>query len=240
MSYTSSVKITLSVLVFAVLVFLAWYLLRPSVPAEPTAPIGSTDSTSFGNAGMVTRTSESGENQTASTQQSQPLLEIGQAYVAMYISFGAVPAVFNRVHAGSSGDEADIYSLYAKDREIAGQMYPSAQDLSIAVAMVDITGDGSMEAMVYHDMPGFCGTGGCDLDIYTKQQNKWVKVFTVFAASNNIGISNTLTQGYVNLYIPISKTGSPQTAIVRYDWDGTTYQEKLEVAEWNGTIFTRK
>ena len=161
--------------------------------------------------------------------------DIQGAYARLFEKILAKKILFARVNS-STGDTGSLYSLYAKDVAEAKKMFPAQSDFSIGVALLDITDDGVAEALVLDDLPGYCGTGGCTLDIYKKQNGKWVSIYNVLA-QGEIGLSNTITSGYQDLFLSVHTSGSPNTAVVRYVWDGKTYQPGEVMAVWDGTIF---
>ncbi len=167
------------------------------------------------------------------TAQKQPPPDIKGSYSDLFAKLLAQEAAFVAV---DSSDKTGIYALYAKDITSAKQITPGAGDYSLHVAQVDLNGDGSAEALVYEDLPGFCGTDGCALDVYQKQSGKWVKIYSV-TAQGEIGISNTSINGYAQLLLTIRGAAGNQSHVVLYTWDGKTYQPQETVAAWNGTTF---
>lgn len=163
-------------------------------------------------------------------------IDFEQVYAALFQKLNAQKIAFTAVSASSTGNVADIYALYKADVAESMQLSPGETDFSIQVAAVDLNADGTPEALVYEDLPGFCGTGGCTLDIYQLQKSKWVKVSSLLAGGD-IGLANTSTEGYTDLFLSVAGDIGSQTDVVRYSWDGTEYQPGAAVAAWNGTTF---
>ena len=209
--------------------FTLWYLSQshPSTQTTIATPNGLPN---------VPQTTGNASSQTTTTaEQAAP--PIDQAYASIFTKLSAQKVAFVSVDASTTGTAANIYSLYAKDVAISKELYPTTTDFPIEVAAVDLNGDGVAEALVYEDLPGFCGSGGCALDIYQDKQGKWVKISGFFGAGE-VGVSSSLTGGYHDLFLSVSGFAGAQNGLVRYAWDGTQYQPKETVATWGSTGFT--
>ena len=135
-----------------------------------------------------------------------------------------------------TGEMGSIYNLYTKDVADSKELFPAQKDFSIGVALLDVTDDGIAEALVFEDLPGYCGTGGCTFDIYKKQNGKWTSVYSALA-QGEIGLANTITNGYQDIFLSVHSDGSPNTNVVRYVWDGKTYKAGEVMAIWDGSTF---
>lgn len=127
--------------------------------------------------------------------------------------------------------------MYAGDEQTAKQYDSNPAHVTLEVALVDITGDGIPEAFVYENLPGFCGSAGCALDIYQKEKGKWMKIFNTLASGDNIGLSNVLLNGYLNLFITVPSAVGSEPNVMQYVWGGSTYKEQKAVAIWYGGQF---
>lgn len=202
---------------------LVWFFLRSSPPTESNNP-----QTQYGNTGGNNQTTVIVPSQGQS--QAQSSLDIQAAYRDLFQKIIAQRVVFISTNATSTGPAGTLYGLYADDIKESKKLYPSAPDFSIKVAFVDITDDGIKEALVYEDLPGFCGSGGCSLDIFQQKQTKWTKLSSL-SGGEEVGLSNTLTNGYLDLFL------TEEDAVVRYVWDGKEYQPGETMAIWDGTTF---
>lgn len=168
--------------------------------------------------------------------QQKTVVDIEVAYVALFQKILAQRITFVAINASTTGDSKSLYALYSKDVTDAKKFSPGEDDYSIHVALVDLTDDGTAEALVLEDLSGFCGTGGCALDIYTKKSGKWTKIYST-VAQGNIGLSNTLTNGYRDLFLTVFGIVGSESRVVRYTWDGTRYNPGEVMATWDGSTF---
>ncbi len=86
---------------------------------------------------------------------------------------------------------------------------------------------------MYENLPDYCGSGGCTLDVYKETGGTWSKIFGT-NGGGVVGLSNALTNGYLDLYLTVGNA----TSVDRYVWTGSTYQFKEVMASWNGSDFT--
>jgi len=226
MQYSLSKIITTLILVLLIIGAVAWYMLRPQSSTQTNSQ------NLYSSANTNTQATVSVPSQTS--QRQAP--DIEKAYDTLFQKISAQKVTFTTVNS-TSGAMGDVYALYASDIAGSKQLSPKATDFSIQVALTDLNGDGTQEALVYEDLPGYCGLAGCSLDIYQKKQSKWTKISGVFGGGD-VGISSTLTNGYHDLFLMVAGNGSFQPdTIMRYVWDGTQYQQKGTVATWDGTTF---
>jgi hypothetical protein len=226
--------ILLGIIIVCAVGFWIWDWATSSTPASPAQTVTS-NGTQFPSQVSV-GVSSSSQSQTQTTAPaSQPASGIDSAYATLFAQFGGGGATFVRADASSTGDLGSIYALYAKDAGISEKVSPGAPDYFLDVALTDLNGDGTNEAIVFEDSPGLCGTGGCELDIYQKKGTAWNKVFTGLV-QGDVGLSNVYVNGYQELYLTVDN-GSPYSEVARYDWNGTTYAAKALAAAWNGSSF---
>jgi hypothetical protein len=194
---------------------------------SPITPSGS-------NTTSVTATSDASSSPISSSPIQPAKTE--QAYQGIFTQLGATKITFQSVTASSTGDSKALYSLYAADIK-AQRTADAAADTALDMAFVDLTGDGAPEALVYEDLPYFCGTDGCALDIYKKSGTKWSKIYSTFV-SGDVGATNTIVNGYLDLYLTVQVEGiNNQSVMTLYRWDGTTYRPNKVVAAWDGHQF---
>lgn len=182
----------------------------------------------------VPYTPRSGQNGSQAQSSSQSP-DITAAFASLFSQVGATSVTMVKIDAASSGDSAAIYALYAGDVAISKEIYPKDSSYPMHVAFVDLNEDGTSEAIVYEDLPGFCGTVGCALDIYQKRAGTWSKIFDT-VVQGEIGLLNVYVNSYRSLLLTTSAGGSQSNA-VPYAWDGKVYQPGTVVAAWDGTTF---
>ena len=138
--------------------------------------------------------------------------------------------------SSSTGELGSIYALYETEITAEKKEYPQISAFPIQIALVNLNGDDLKEAIVYNNLSSYCGSGGCALDIYKKAGGKWVNIFSGIA-HDTVGIANTLTNGYTDLFVSIQGDIGAYIKVVRYTWDGKQYQPWEVVAVWDGTTF---
>jgi len=118
-------------------------------------------------------------------------------------------------------DAADS-ALVAWLRAAVGDDGP-AKAVRYAVAKVDLDGDGVAEALVYQSGEGWCGTGGCDLDILRREGSRWRLVTEVSVAKLPIRVLAGRSHGWKDIGVQVSGGGIRvgYEAVLRYD--GRTY-----------------
>lgn len=199
--------------------FLVWWFFissPPPVPEQTNRPVSSYGQTSV--------------TLPIPGQQGESIVNLDAEYDDLFQKLTVRKIAFTFIN--SSLDAEGLYELYAQDIAETKKSFPAASDFVIGVALLDLNDDGSSEALVFESLPGICGTAGCPLDVYKKENDKWKNLFSVpTGAGENIGISNMRTNGYAELYL------GQENSIVRFTWDGSAYQEGEVVAVWNGTTF---
>ena len=200
---------------------------------SPAATVPSTQTTqnnSYGGSNQTTVT-----NQSQTPAQLQKLPDINKEYDTLFQKILAQRISFTVVDS-TAGDIGSVYALYTKDIDAEKKAYPNLTKFPISIVLVDLTDDNISEALVEEDLPGYCGSGGCPLDIYKKINSKWVLLFSTLA-SGDIGLSNTITNGYRDLFLSVPGDLGYQNKIIRYVWDGKQYNPGEVVATWDGTTF---
>lgn len=204
-------------------------------PTDVGTNVGAT-----GNETTVTNTTGANSGTNGSGGQAATTANLEQSYTTLFQQLLATGANFAWVNAsstlaGQAGDASAVYALYAADIANNKKMFPQAST-SIQLALTDLTNDGVPEALVYENIAYTCGTAGCPLDIYQKQKGKWVLLFTKLVGPK-IGISNTLTSGFLDLFLTVGGSVPGTSAVERFVWNGSTYTYKEVVATWDGAKF---
>ncbi len=200
---------------------LVWWMSKPST-ITPSAQISQTSTSYPSNQTSVETTAQ---NKT----QAQTALDLNTAYNALFQKILAQKIVFAQTRTASE-DASGIYTLYSQDIADAKKSFPAAVNLSVGIAVTDLNEDGVLEVLVFENLPGACGTAGCPFDIYKKEKGKWVNIFSSLTGED-IGISNTYTNKYADLFL------AKENAVVRYTWDGKTYNPGEVMAVWDGSTF---
>ena len=209
-----------------------WFWQRPASPSSlpNTGPVGFPADTDAGPSG-----SNSGGTTNASSLPSQITSpDLDAQYATLYVRLGINELVFSPLV--SNGPFAALYSLYNADRTAYLALFPAGKP-QLLVATADLNGDGTDEALVYEDFPGYCGSAGCGLEVYKKEKSGWKSILSA-EASNRVGISYTTQNGYAILYLSVQGADlGYQTQIVQYVAVGGNYQPSGTVATWNGAMF---
>ncbi|HEV2867008.1 MAG TPA: hypothetical protein VGX37_10880 [Allosphingosinicella sp.] len=118
----------------------------------------------------------------------------------------------------SQGDSLHAY-LQAQFAEVR-QDYPETTYQS---AFADLNGDGRAEAIVYFSSSYFCGSGGCDVFVFTPDREGWRQVAEISLGRPPIRLLATRHRGWRDLGIFVAGGGArPHEAAVAFD--GSTYQ----------------
>jgi heat shock protein HslJ len=92
-------------------------------------------------------------------------------------------------------------------------------------ARVDLNGDGKDEVLVYTLGSVFCGTGGCNLLLFTPAPDVCRLVNDFPITQNPVVVSDQKTAGWNDLFRHEAGGGAP-SSYVRYVFDGKRYVEK--------------
>jgi hypothetical protein len=227
------------IIVIAVIALIAFvgvlFMLQPADTKSPATqpPVGS-GSNLGGYYGTVTATNSGGSTPGqggVTADQGVSTVDLQGAYNSLFEKLLARRVNFARVSSG------DIYALYAGEVAQSKGWYPDAADLSIGVAMEDVTDDGVPEALVLDDLPGSCGVAGCPFTIYQKTRTAWKGIFSAQIQSE-LGLANAITNGHTDLFLVQQGNTAPyQSAVRRYVWDGAKYAYKELSAGWDGKTF---
>lgn len=108
----------------------------------------------------------------------------------------------------------------------------SEQDPSLRydAAFVDLDGDGRDEAVVYLTGNSVCGSGGCDLHIYTPKGRSWREVSALSISRPPIEVLPTRTRGWRDIAVFVAGGGIIPGYEARLRFDGRSYPTNPSVA----------
>jgi hypothetical protein len=221
-----TIVIALIIALLGVGVFTIWLLKtspqQSSSQEEPTVSTGGTTSIN--------------SNPTASGVTNAPAEpDPKKSYDTLFKSLGAVRLGYELV-GSEEGHFGDVYKLYASDIALSKKVFPNATSFTIEVGSVDLDGDGINEIVVYENLPGMCGTGGCTIDVYKKHNTLYENILSTLGFET-VGVSTGITSGYKDLLIShIGETGF-MSSVVKYSFSGSAYAEIGSVATWDGQTF---
>ena len=81
-------------------------------------------------------------------------------------------------------------------------------DARYAAAWADLNGDGRPEAIVYLLSGQYCGTGGCNLMVFTPAGRCWRQVADVTIANPPIRLLNSASHGWRDLAVTVAGGGA--------------------------------
>jgi hypothetical protein len=205
--------------------FVIWLIIRPQPAQEPVqVPVQNAPPSNSGSQTQV---------QTPAVPSQPPAEEtsvnLDEEYQRLFDRLGAQRLIFARVDS-TQGDAGGVYALYEADVADARASFPELGSYPISVALTDLGGDSALEAVVIEDLPGYCGTAGCPVDIYRREGNAWTLVFSSLVGEI-VGVSSTQTNGYAELYF------AQGNAVYQYAWTDGTYVPWALTAQWDGTTF---
>jgi hypothetical protein len=160
-------------------------------------------------------------------------------YTKLFSTLGASKITLQIVGT-TAGQYGDVYALYAADVELAKKVVPNATGYPIYVGVKDLNTDSTSEVVVYKDMPGLCGSGGCQIEVLQKKGSSYEALLST-VGYEFIGAGSTKTNGYTDLYISVHGSDAGyMTEVVKYAWNGTMYAPTSAVAVWDGDSFEVK
>lgn len=227
-----TIKVAAIVLAVILLGGVLWYfiVLRPLTTSITETP--SSTNTETNPPAHSTTVSVSTNN--PSTQTGQVLnVDVDKAYKELFGQFGATPVPFIVVSSATDKEYGSIYALYSADVSQSKKFFPEAGNYSIGVSLADLNGDGVREALVYENLPGYCGTGGCLFNVYQKQSGSWKQILSTLAGET-VGVSDSSTNNFNNILVT---TKASAAQVEMYVWDGSKYKSWQTVATWNGSKF---
>jgi len=96
---------------------------------------------------------------------------------------------------------------------------------SYVYSLVDLNGDGNDEVIVYLMGSIFCGTGGCNMMVFTKGDDGYRLVKNFSLARTPVIASPVVNNDWKDLW-KMESGGGAKATFVRYAFDGKTYAEK--------------
>ena len=125
----------------------------------------------------------------------------------------------------SSNDQslrAFLQTRFQEDRA----NYPDTRYVS---AWADLNGDGRPEAFVYLISGAYCGSGGCNLMIFTPAGRSWRAVADMSVTNPPIRVLDSRTRGWNDISVLVAGGGSRgYTALLAFN--GTSYPDNPSVA----------
>ncbi|MEX1316633.1 MAG: hypothetical protein AB1Z22_05825, partial [Synechococcaceae cyanobacterium] len=100
-------------------------------------------------------------------------------------------------------------------------------------AATDLDGDGREEVLVYLMGSFFCGTGGCNLQVYRTTPQGYMLVNDLPISRLPVVAAETRSKGWRDLWKLESGGGAP-ASYVRYGFDGDRYQERERIPTVQG------
>jgi hypothetical protein len=118
-------------------------------------------------------------------------------------------------NASSGADPAIRKALKLSDRE--------------RIATFDLNGDGKPEVIVYFNDPESCGTGGCDLGIFTHRGGRFDLVTNISITRLPIRVLPTSSHRWRDLGVVVGGGGIRRPYEARLMFDGKSYPENPTV-----------
>ncbi len=204
--------------------FLGGYLLFPVQEYEPRTQVQTQPTIS-----------DTSKVTPVGPRSTQKLPNVSDAYSVLFARVDATSLTFSNV-SSNSGEMGSVYALYAEEAKEYSALFPG-NTFSVSLSQVDLNADQTAEMVVYVDAPGWCGaTGACPLDVYQKDGSGWKLILRTLALGE-VGLSTARTGEYADLIMSALGDISSETVIVRYVWDGKTYNPVELLARWDGEKF---
>ena len=119
------------------------------------------------------------------------------------------------------------------------QEYPEAAPMRYALALADLNGDGSDEAVVHVVSPYLCGSGGCGTLVLTPAGPMWRKVAEISVSRTPITMLESSTNGWRDITVEVSGGGGPSgSALLKFDGESYPGNPTVGPAEMTGTTGT--
>jgi hypothetical protein len=107
-----------------------------------------------------------------------------------------------------------LQERFAEDRT-------SFPDTRYAHGWADLNGDGRAEAFVYLMSGGYCGSGGCNLFIYTPEQNSFHQLARTSVTQPPVRVLNSRTNGWRDIAVGVSGGGTRARNVLLTQRGGT-------------------
>jgi hypothetical protein len=103
-----------------------------------------------------------------------------------------------------------LQARFQQDRE--------ASDTRIVTAWADLNGDGRPEAFVYLLSGAYCGSGGCNLMIFTPEGRSWREVADMSVTNPPIRLLGTASHGWRDIAVTVAGGGArAHEALMAFD-----------------------
>ncbi len=237
--HTSTTRTILILAGFVLIVVgLAWWLISMRPAASPTVPYSSTFFGQSKYSSGVSTPSQSAPTSSTAPANSAPLSNLDTQYTALFAQAGVSVPHFLAVSSVNDPLLGAVYVLFGSDIAQDKKLYPQQGTFSMDMASVDLNGDGVPEVLVYENLHGYCGSGGCQVYVFVKQGSSWHALLTALG-SEMVGVSVHKTNGYDDLLLSVPGAVGYQTQVQWYIFNGTSYQPGSVFAMWNGTSFIK-
>jgi len=128
---------------------------------------------------------------------------VGLAFTLFAAPAGAQPNRDPALHAF-------LQERFAEDRA-------SFPDTRYAHGWADLNGDGRPEAFVYIMSGNYCGSGGCNLFIYTPEQNSFHQLARMTVINPPVRVLNSRSRGWSEITVGVAGGGARAgTALLQY------------------------
>lgn len=117
----------------------------------------------------------------------------------------AALAVLAAPAAAQPSRDADLHAFL---QERFADQRASFPDTRYAHGWADLNGDGRPEAFVYMMSGNFCGSGGCNLYIYTPEQGSFYQRARMTVTSTPVRVLNSRTGGWRDITVAVSGGGT--------------------------------
>lgn len=112
-------------------------------------------------------------------------------------------------------------ALHAFLRERFAEDRTSNPDTRYAHGWADVNADGRPEAFVYIMSGNYCGSGGCDLFIYTPEQGSFYQMARTSVTQTPVRVLNSRTRGWRDIAVGVSGGGTRARAVLLTHQGGT-------------------
>lgn len=194
----------------------------PAQNEEQQTPVGGTQTSTNGQQGSV-------------VTPTTGAIDSKKEYDSLFSTLKARRLILELV-GSPTGPYGSVYSLYSEDIALAKKIVPDASGYTMHMASTDLNGDGTAEVVVYEDLPGMCGTGGCEIDVYKKNGTTYELILSALGYEY-IGVASSQTNGFTDLNLSHHGETGFMTNVVKYTWSGNAYNASSTVATWDGEQF---
>ena len=112
---------------------------------------------------------------------------------------------------------------FREESDALGVSRGRGPDIRYAAAFVDLNGDGKQEAVVYLTGRDLCGSGGCDLYIYTPRRGSWREVTALSITRLPVRLLRGRTHGWRDISVFVAGGGILPGYDAQLKFNGRTY-----------------